>query len=147
LLDANVIIEAHELGVWQKLIVSFDLAVPSVVARQEAKYFLVQGQYNPIQLSSLIALNRVRELAAEASELSELMKEFDPLFAESIDPGEQEALALMLADRCPDHQFCSASSSPRAHSASLILTLECPRTIETISSGAPARSRFTGKMP
>lgn len=40
------------------------------------------------------------------------MKEFDPLFAESIDPGEQEALALMLADRCPDQQFCSADARP-----------------------------------
>jgi hypothetical protein len=88
------------------------VAVPSVVARQEAKYFLVHGQYNPIQLSSLIAQNRIRELAAEASELVELMREFDPLFSESIDPGEQEALALMLAEKCPDHQFCSADARP-----------------------------------
>lgn len=112
MLDANVIIEAHAFGIWQKMIAAFDLAVPSVVARQEAKYFLVQGQYNPIQLSSLVAQNKIRELAAEASELAELMREFDPLFSESIDPGEQEALALMLADKCPDHQFCSADARP-----------------------------------
>ena len=112
LLDANVIIEAHALGVWQKLIAWFELAVPSVVARQEAKYFVIQGHRNPIQLGSLIAQNEIEELEADAIELSDLMNQFDCLFAESIDPGEQEALALMLADRCPEHQFCSADARP-----------------------------------
>ena len=40
------------------------------------------------------------------------MQEFDPLFAESIDAGEQEALALMLANRCPEHMFCSGDGRP-----------------------------------
>jgi hypothetical protein len=44
--------------------------------------------------------------------MAELMSHFDPLFSEGIDPGEQEALALMLANKCPDHQFCSADGKP-----------------------------------
>jgi hypothetical protein len=54
----------------------------------------------------------VKELQADLTELSELMNQFDPLFSESIDPGEQEALALMLAGRCPEHRFCSADARP-----------------------------------
>ena len=45
-------------------------------------------------------------------EIADLMSQFDPLFSESIDPGEQEALALMLANRCPEHRFCSADARP-----------------------------------
>jgi hypothetical protein len=112
LLDANVIIEAHELGVWHPLIACFEVTVPSVVARHEAKYFVSGEQHNPIQLASLIAQNTVKELEADLSELSELMNQFDPLFSESIDPGEQEALALMPAGRCPEHRFCSADARP-----------------------------------
>jgi hypothetical protein len=40
------------------------------------------------------------------------MAQFDPLFAESIDAGEQEALALMLAGKCDDHSFCSGDARP-----------------------------------
>lgn len=112
LLDANVIIEAHELGVWHQLIAFYEVIVPSVVARHEARYFVTGEQHNPIQLASLIAQGKVKELQADLNELSEVMKQFDPLFSESIDPGEQEALALMLAGRCPDHRFCSADARP-----------------------------------
>jgi len=112
LVDANVIIEAHELNVWHSLVASFELTVPSVVAREEAKYFVIAGQHNPINLSSSIERNEITELEADASELAELMRQFDPLFSESIDAGEQEALALMLAGRCPDHSFCSADARP-----------------------------------
>ena len=112
LLDANVIIEAHELGFWHRMVASFEVMVPAVVARHEAKYFVVGGQHNPIQLASLIAQNKVKELQADLSELSGLMNQFDPLFSESIDPGEQEAFELMLAGRCPEHRFCSADARP-----------------------------------
>ena len=96
LLDANVIIEAYELAVWQALVASFDLTVPSVVARHEAKYFVVRGQRNPIDLSSLVAQGKIKVLEADMPEIADLMGQFDPLFSESIDPGEQEALALLL---------------------------------------------------
>src|SRR5256884_8780532 len=91
---------------------SLKVMVPAVVARHEAKYFVVGGQHNPIQLASLIAQNKVKELQADLRELSELMNQFDPLFSESIDPGEQEALALMLAGRWPEHRICSAYARP-----------------------------------
>src|SRR5207244_5605039 len=94
------------------MVASFEVMVPAVVARHEAKYFVVGGQHNPIQLASLIAQNKVKELQADLSELSELMNQFDPLFSEIIDPGEQEAFELMLAGRCREHQFCSADSVP-----------------------------------
>ena len=61
LLDANIIIEVHELNVWQPLITSFDVAVPSVVARQEAKYFVVRGQHNSIKLSPYIAQGKITD--------------------------------------------------------------------------------------
>src|SRR5439155_21585192 len=75
-------------------------------------YTTLFRSHNPIQLASLIAQNKVKELQADLRELSELMNQFDPLFSESIDPGEQEALALMLAGRCPEHRFCSAYARP-----------------------------------
>lgn len=112
LLDANIIIEAHELGVWQALVASVDLTVPSVVARHEAKYFVVGKKHNPINLSSLSTQGKIKVLEADVPEIADLMGQFDPLFSESIDPGEQEALALMLANRCPEQRLCSADARP-----------------------------------
>lgn len=112
LLDANVIIEAYEFGVWGTLVISFQLAIPSVVARHEAKYFDYAGQRSQIDLSSSVNQGKIKVLEADATEIADLMDQFDPLFSESIDPGEQEALALMLANRCPEHSFCSADARP-----------------------------------
>jgi len=39
LLDANIIIEAHALGIWQNLVKKVDISVPSTIARKEAKFF------------------------------------------------------------------------------------------------------------
>lgn len=110
LLDANIIIEAHELNVWSLLVDSYRLTIPSVIARHEAKYFFVSGHYNPINLNSDLGQKKIVELQAELTEIALLMKQFDALFAESIDPGEQEALALLLAERCPGHLFCSGDA-------------------------------------
>jgi len=112
LLDANVIIEAHELQIWEPLIASCDLTIPSVVALQEAKYFEVRGQRRSINLSAHIGQGKIKVLEADIAEIADLMRQFDPLFGESIDAGEQEALALMLANRCPEHRFCSADGCP-----------------------------------
>lgn len=39
LLDANIIIEAHTLGIWQGLVKNVDISVPSTIIHVEAKFF------------------------------------------------------------------------------------------------------------
>jgi hypothetical protein len=70
LLDANVIIESHALGLWDSLVASFDLLVPSVVSRHEARYFVVKDKISGINLRASIARNEIRELAAEVADIA-----------------------------------------------------------------------------
>jgi|ERR1700675_48728 len=131
LLDANVIIESYAIGVWNSLMLSLDIAVPSIITRQEAKYFIVAGKYNPIQLAPLIANNQLRELAADTRELSELINNFGFLFSQSIDAGEHEALALFLAGRCAGHHFCTADAAPIQSLAMLDMS-DCGISLEEL---------------
>jgi hypothetical protein len=112
LLDANIIIVSHELNVWHHLTSSFSISVPSIVAQNEVKYFKVAGKSMAIQLAPLIAAKQITEFSADTSELGNLILNFSYPFSHSIDPGEQEALALFLAKKCEDHEFCTADAGP-----------------------------------
>ena len=72
LLDANIIIEAHEQNVWELIVDSFAVTVPSIVVRQEAKYFVTGGVYNPINLATLVGQGKIKELAADLKEMADL---------------------------------------------------------------------------
>lgn len=52
LLDANIIIEAYELGIWEKLVEKTEVSVSSIVAHKEALFYTEKedGIPEPINL-------------------------------------------------------------------------------------------------
>ena len=66
LLDANIIIEAYKLGIWEELIERVEFTVSSIVANDEVLFFSKQENKipTPINLRSLIEEGKINELSA-----------------------------------------------------------------------------------
>lgn len=101
LLDADVVIEAHRVDVWEQLQDLDVLAVPSVVAREEALFYSLEYQAVPkaIHLPRLIQEGKILELYAIPEELRAMSQIFDRVFLEGLHEGEMEALALLIGGR------------------------------------------------
>jgi hypothetical protein len=113
LLDANVIIQAYTLNVWDKLIEHVDVHVSSIVAHQEALFYLdPEKKYVPeeINLKNLIASNKIKEFSATRQSMSALLNMFDSVFAAGLHDGEIEALSLILYGEIGDTLYCSSDA-------------------------------------
>ncbi|MBI2908721.1 MAG: hypothetical protein HYX92_13850 [Chloroflexi bacterium] len=111
LLDANIVIETHELGIWEELLDSVTVTLPSVVIDREARYFFdpLAGA-SGIALRRLLAEGRLHVIEATGGELLDLSNQFDRVFIERIDEGEAEALSVLMAGRLPGYLFCTADA-------------------------------------
>lgn len=112
LLDANVVIEAHSIGVWQKLLDRCQIMIPSIVVRDEALFYSreTNGIHEDIYLPKLVQDGKIIELTATAEDLHSLYGTFDRVFVEGIDPGEAEALALLKSRKAAEACFCTGDA-------------------------------------
>lgn len=108
LLDADVVIEAHRVDVWGHLQELEAVAVPSIVAREEALFYSLECQAVPkaIHLPRLIQEGKILELHGMPEELDAVSQIFNRVFLEGLHEGEMEALALVLGGRF-DLKMCS----------------------------------------
>ena len=109
LLDADVVIEAHELNIWQKLTELLQVIVPSTVAHDEALFFSPAGRDSrkDIALQTLVEGGSITELSATYEDLVSISNMFDRVFIETLHPGETEALALLKANKAGVACFCT----------------------------------------
>jgi len=132
LLDANVVIKAHELGVWLQLTERFELILPGTVIRDEARYFkTTRRKRRPIKLRELVAKGEVTELIATAEELANVYTIFASWFLETLDPGETEALALLKANKAREAYFCT-SDAPAIKALAMMSVSEQGISMETL---------------
>lgn len=113
LLDSNVIISAHELGIWEWLTQRYRILVPSVVVKTEVLFYATGRRERgrvPIHLSEQAEAGRIEELTATATELARVYAGFDPSFVGGLHAGEAEGLALFLAGRVGEAAFCSGDA-------------------------------------
>ena len=112
LLDANIVIEAYRLGIWEKLLKKVEISVSSVVAHTESLFFVRKEGRVPeaINLKKLISEGKIKEYSASSNELADLYSLFDRVFIEGIHEGEAESLALILKRRLKDVLFCSGDA-------------------------------------
>jgi hypothetical protein len=101
LLDANIIIHLHELGLWDMMTTRFEVYVASTV-RAEALFWTDEtGVERPITL----AAGKFIEVSASTSESAKLKRQFPAL---QIDAGELESLAWLLSGAADEEcQVCS----------------------------------------
>jgi hypothetical protein len=110
LLDANVVIESHKLGVWTRLKTDYQLFLPATVSRQEVLFYFSKSIRTTIRIRDQIATGEIMELEATADEITALCDVFAPWFLDTLDPGEIEALALLLANKATGASFCTSDA-------------------------------------
>ncbi len=111
-LDANVIIEAHRLNIWNHLIGQFEVVVPSFILDNEVRYFTSgRGQAVTIDLSADEKAGRIKRETALPGDFQKLDTNFKSVFVDGLDPGEKEALALLYSGRFEEHRFCTGDGA------------------------------------
>ncbi len=112
ILDANVIIHAHELGVWNHLVNQYDVCIVGVVIDDEAKYFQSQtGIKTDIDLKKSESEGKIQRLDPELSHTQKIFKEYKEVFVKGLDPGERDAITILNSDNFDEHLFCSGDKS------------------------------------
>lgn len=109
LLDADVVIEAHRLGVWAALKATFSIAVPGTIVR-EARYFKSAKGSGSINLQKEIDAGEISCIDATATEISITFDNFDPVFMGGIDDGEKEGIAIIRFEKS-DCVFCTGDTN------------------------------------
>lgn len=103
-----VIIDAHERNYWDFLCNAYDVAIPATVIENEAFYF--QSDHGKVGLkpTEWIEKCKVKRMEAKIDDLEALHKKLTSDFLASIDPGELEALAILISKAHQDSLFTTA---------------------------------------
>ncbi len=99
ILDANVVIHLHETGLWQALLSRCEVTLARTVAEDEVKFYRGTDAEEIIDLSEDIAQGRVKVFERTIAELKAFTDLFDPVYVESLDPGEAESLAYLMQSK------------------------------------------------
>jgi hypothetical protein len=95
LLDADVIIDLHQLDLWKALTNNNKIHVSSIIVHRETYYYEdTAGKRHVIDLSKEAGKSFV-EISATIEQLSTITKEFEDLFEIDLHAGEKEALAIL----------------------------------------------------
>jgi hypothetical protein len=121
LLDANIIIESHKVGVWEKLIERVEIVVSSIVAHKESLFYSKVERKVPesINLKQLIQNGKIKEIPSSPEEIADFLNYFDRVFVFGLDDGEIESLALIKSGKVKDTLFCS-SDGPAIQALAMI---------------------------
>lgn len=112
LLDANIVIRAHEMSVWEKLIEKVQIIIPSSVVHEAHSLFSDEQGRLPeaIDLKKLVNEQKIEELSASGEEMASFLSQFDSLFQKGLHLGETEALSLIYLNKTPDAFFCTGDA-------------------------------------
>jgi len=133
LLDANIIIESHKVGVWEKLIDRVEIVVSSIVAYKESHFYSEEdgGIPEPINLKRLIQNGKIKEISATPEEMAGFSNYFDRVFVFGLDDGEIESLALIKSGKLKNTLFCS-SDGPAIQALAMIGHSNAGISMETL---------------
>lgn len=110
ILDAMIVIAAHEQGIWLSMVECLDIILPSTIVKDEALFFSKKDGRIPqdINLTQLIQKSRITEISATIEDIADLHAVFDSVFLHGLHEGEAEALALMKAKKTGEALFCTS---------------------------------------
>jgi len=96
LLDAGVIIAAHELGIWSRLINKCTISITRTVLEQ-VTYYWRDERDNPYQidLSNDIVEQKIQIIDVPLDQVKIFRLKFDPTYLDRMDPGETDSLAYL----------------------------------------------------
>ncbi len=102
LLDADVIIDFHRLGLWKQITKICEVYASSTVLHNETYFYENEtGRH-------IIDINNIKEVSAKPQEIAQLSKKFDPSYL-TIDAGELESLTILYKQK--GYIFCTCDRS------------------------------------
>jgi len=108
LLDANVIIYTHELGVWKQLTEKCATNITRSVL-EEAIYWSDNGGIcHPIDLNPYIRAEKVGCIDVPLSQVDSFTLKFGPYYLDRLDPGEADSLAFLYYSTDDEYHICSS---------------------------------------
>lgn len=109
ILDANVVIDAHRLGVWKALVTQYKITVTNTIAAEVQFYEGEDGTRYDIDLFKCEEEGIIEIIESEVGEIESVAKKLNPEYAKKVDPGELGAIALIHSGRLGDEfRFCTA---------------------------------------
>lgn len=110
LLDANVVIQLFRCGAWKGLTERSTVYVCRTIVEREAHFYVDEdGKRVDFDLRHDEAAGSIQVVDATLTQTSKFVSQFDPLYAEKLDPGELESLAY-LGDTDETVRICSADA-------------------------------------
>jgi hypothetical protein len=110
LLDSDVVIHCHEIGVWEAIKAKFDVHVTSIVT-DEAEYAKTPIGTVRIDLAAQAEREEVTIVEASAVEMFEITNRFADSFSQGLDDGETEGLAVLSRNDLDDCKFCCGDTN------------------------------------
>jgi hypothetical protein len=108
ILDANIVIYLHEIGLWPRLLDHYEITLARTVAEHEALFCERNEERHGIDLTPGITTGQIQVVDVLAADVVRFRGRFDPLYLEGLDPGETESLAYLLLNPQPEMPICSA---------------------------------------
>jgi len=111
ILDADIVIDLLELGIFDKLVEKHEIFTSSIVATVEIKYFYKNGVKTSIDFQSeYVKKGKVKIKEATLDEISNIKLLLPDLHRESIDLGELESMAILIKDTSLSFCCCDAAA-------------------------------------
>ncbi len=111
LLDADIVIELHRMGIWHKFIACNQVTLPSSVFEEAHCYRNKKGRIHPTNLRSDLKAARILKKEATAIEVASVQNQFAPVLAPYLHTGELEAIAILQKEKTPTMKFCTADGT------------------------------------
>lgn len=144
--DTVIIIDAHEHGYWEPLCNTYHLLVPKTILENEAFYF--QSDWGKVGMNPTewIKQGKVESIEATLEEFQILNKKLSSDFMASLDPGELEALAILLSKNHKDVFFTTADRAPVKALGVLSLGFK-GISVEELLTACGVKRKDTHKIP
>jgi hypothetical protein len=109
LLDAGIIIGAHELGVWDQLIHQCRITVTRTVKEEADFWYDEHNVGHEIDLNRDVEAENIKCIDVPLSQVNNFCNEFGPTYLDRMDPGEAESLTHLFYSK-EEWQIASADS-------------------------------------
>jgi hypothetical protein len=107
LLDTDVIVFAHQFGIWDNLKKAYEVHVPATVIDTEAQFFDSKDGRKKIDLNAEEAAGKIKRLEATALDVAETFKNFEPTYLAALHDGEKEGITILRAEAESGMVFCT----------------------------------------
>ena len=144
LLDSDVVITLHEIGVWANILSRYEVWMTETMVKHEVLYYRdSSGEKISIDLMEHISCKNLYMHSVSAEQIARVLEYFDSEMCSCLHSGEIEALAVMDIKRKKEGLFFCTGDAKAVEALVLMGLREKGVSLEQLLSGAG----LTKKIP